>query len=415
MPDGRYLQPPAQAGAGLSISGLVRRHWLVACCGAVALLAGAMALPRWWLDRTVGVPAELETVPVPVVGDRADDIAVWVNSQDPALSTIIGTNKSEADGGLHVYDLRGEEIQFLGGAGMNNVDLRYGFPLAGKEVALVTAGNVRDDAIAVYAVDAASRKLVDVAARTVKLDMEVDGSCMYKSLKTGKHYCFVTSRNGRVRQWELFGNGAGEVDARLVRSFAVGGMAEGCVADDELACLYIAQEETAIWKYGAEPQDGDARTLVDKVGGHLDDDVEGLAIYCASGGGGYLIASSQGNSRFVVYEREGDNDYVTTFRIVPKGAVDGAERTDGIEVTNLSLGAAFPTGLFVAHDGHNDGAAGTNFKLVSWATIARMAGLAPSALSLPAGGEHERAALPGLRPGPAVRIELTWGVPVGAD
>jgi 3-phytase len=43
--------------------------------------------------------------------------------------------------------------------------------------------------------------------------------------------------------------------------------------------------------------------------------------------------------------------------------VDGAEGTDGIEVTTASLGTRFPSGLFVAQDGHNDSGR-QNFKLV---------------------------------------------------
>src|SRR5437764_15438499 len=43
-----------------------------------------------------------------------------------------------------------------------------------------------------------------------------------------------------------------------------------------------------------------------------------LAIYYATSGRGYLIASSQGNNTYKVYERAGANRYVLT--IDPKGA-----------------------------------------------------------------------------------------------
>ena len=105
---------------------------------------------------------------------------------------------------------------------------------------------------------------------------------------------------------------------QLVRSFDVGSQPEGCVADDELEYFYIGEEARGIWKYGANPQDGTARTSVDSTGsgGHLTADVEGLTIYYASDGTGYLIASSQGSDEFVVYTREGSNQYVGTFEIV---------------------------------------------------------------------------------------------------
>jgi myo-inositol-hexaphosphate 3-phosphohydrolase len=49
--------------------------------------------------------------------------------------------------------------------------------------------------------------------------------------------------------------------------------------------------------------------------------------------------------------------------------VDGAEHTDGTDVTTTGLGAGFVDGVFVAQDGRNRG--NQNFKLVSWSRIAR--------------------------------------------
>jgi len=50
-------------------------------------------------------------------------------------------------------------------------------------------------------------------------------------------------------------------------------------------------------------------------------DVEGLTIAYGSDGKGYLIASSQGNSTFAIYRREGDNTYV--FKLVPWQLIAG--------------------------------------------------------------------------------------------
>ena len=63
----------------------------------------------------------------------------------------------------------------------------------------------------------------------------------------------------------------GTVDAALVRTFNVGSQVEGCVADDEQGYFYISEEAIGIWKYGAEPEAGIARTQVDTTGagGHL--------------------------------------------------------------------------------------------------------------------------------------------------
>ena len=137
------------------------------------------------------------------------------------------------------------------------------------------------------------------------------------------------------------------------------------MADDQSGHLYIGEEDVGIWKYGAEPDAGTARTLVDSTGtaGHLTADVEGLTIAYGADGTGHLIASSQGNNSFVVYKREGNNDYVKTFKVSPGVGIDGAEETDGIDVTTTDLGPDFPNGIFIAQDGTNDNG-NQNFKLV---------------------------------------------------
>jgi 3-phytase len=113
---------------------------------------------------------------------------------------------------------------------------------------------------------------------------------------------------------------------------------------------------------------------VDKTGqqGHLRADVEGLSIYYASDGTGYLIASSQGDNKFVVYRREGNNAYVMTFQIGRGTDIDRVSVTDGLDVLNFPLGPGFPFGVFIAQD-HNNNPGNQNFKLVPWEAIAQKA------------------------------------------
>jgi 3-phytase len=276
---------------------------------------------------------------------------------------VIGTDK---DGGLAVYSLAGRQIQYRSDGEINNVDLRTGFRLGGRKVTLVTAGNRSDNTIAIYRIDEPTRTLVNVAARRIHPEIETYGSCMYQSPRTGKTYYFTTSKSGQVEQWELFDNGQGRVDARKARSLETGGVTEGCVADDGLGRLYVSAEETGIWRYGAAPDAGTRRVLVDSTrGDHLVPDVEGLTVAYGSGRDGYLIASSQGDSSFVIYRRAGSNSYVSTFKVGAGNGVDALEDTDGIDITTANLGPPFQEGLFVAQDGTNEGA-NQNFKLVPW-------------------------------------------------
>lgn len=313
------------------------------------------------------VSATVETVPVPNGGDAADDAAVWLHPTDASMSTIIGTDKQ---GGLAVYDLGGSQLHYYEVGNINNVDLRYNFRLGSETVTLVTASNRSTDSIGIYRVDPQTRGLMDVAAREISTSPEPYGLCMYHSPVSGTYYVITTTGEGDVRQWELSETAGGKVDATEVRSFDAGGVTEGCAADDQLGHLYIGEEDEAIWKYGAEPSSGAARTRVDAVGaGRLVADVEGLTLYYAgTGGNGYLLASSQGNDTFVVYDRAGDNGYVATFEIAD-GVVDRVSGTDGIDVTNAALGDLFPYGAFVAQDNTNDDG-NQNFKFVPWEAIA---------------------------------------------
>ena len=114
---------------------------------------------------------------------------------------------------------------------------------------------------------------------------------------------------------------------------------EGLAADDEYGKMYIAEEDAAIWSFSAEPNGGDKGKIVDRAGGtHLTADIEGLTIYYGEDGEGYLIASSQGDNRYAIYDRRGKNDYVADFSIDDGKEIDGTSDTDGIDVIGFGLG-----------------------------------------------------------------------------
>ncbi|HEX5764877.1 MAG TPA: phytase, partial [Woeseiaceae bacterium] len=321
----------------------------------------------------------VETEPVGTFGDAADDPAIWIHPTDPERSLVIGTNKKR---GLNVYDLDGRTVQTLADGNMNNVDLRYDFPLGGEQVALVTASNRSTDSISVYKVDEDALQLVEVADGVIPTGfVDPYGLCMYRSPSTGEYYVFINEGGeGNFRQWRLFDNGQGRVSAEQVREFPVGSQTEGCVADDELGFLYVGEEGNALWKYSAEPDAGADRVMIDSTGdnGHLDADVEGVALWIGENGTGYLVASNQGADNYAVYRREGDNEYVGHFHIIanPEPGIDGASETDGLEVTSTPLGNRYPAGLLVVQDGRNIAPEEPqNFKFVSWQDVAHALGV----------------------------------------
>jgi prepilin-type N-terminal cleavage/methylation domain-containing protein len=85
---------------------------------------------------------------------------------------------------------------------------------------------------------------------------------------------------------------------------------------------------------------------------------------------GYLIASSQGNSTFKVYRRDGKHDFLCT--ILPargaKPRLDPVDHTDGLAVCPRPLGPMFPRGVLVLQDGKNE-TGNQNFKLYRWQDV----------------------------------------------
>ena len=71
--------------------------WLL--LGLTALLLALFASqPDHSLAAPVSVLATAETTPVPDATDAADDMAIWIHPTNPALSTVIGTDKLAGGG-----------------------------------------------------------------------------------------------------------------------------------------------------------------------------------------------------------------------------------------------------------------------------------------------------------------------------
>lgn len=389
---------------------LVSGALLLAACQPIqpaATTAPGASTPTWPVVEPVlethAVLDIAENVPADARLGDADDPAIWVHPSDPALSLVIGAVK---DGGLDVYDLDGQTLQAISpdGARFNNVDVLYAFPLHGTTVDLAVTTDRYADKLVFFAIDTATRQLTDVtdpanalvftpAGQASDGETTAYGITLYHSAPSGKFYAFVTQRDAnQIAQVELMDNGNGLIGftpARMITLPVPDGdrepQAEGMVADQELGVVYIAQEDVGIWKFGAEPDAAGEGSLIYPVapdGETLVADAEGLTIYYAADGKGYLLASSQGDNRFSVYTREGDNAYLGSFFIGDENAaIDGVQECDGAQVINIPLGERFPQGLLVVHDGLNspevlvedDGEmenANTNFKFVPWYAVA---------------------------------------------
>lgn len=304
-----------------------------------------------------------ETPAASQTGDAMDDPAIWVNPADRDASRVLGTHKKL---GLYVYDLQGNELQFLADGRLNNVDVRVGGLAAGLGADLAVASKREDNSVLLYGIDAQA-EVHKLAAFNTDLS-DIYGICM--GLWQGQHQVFVNDKDGRVQQYQLQRDN-GHWQMPLVRELKLASQPEGCAFDDTSGRLFVGEESRGIWTLSL--QDAvPGFALVAEVGNELKRDVEGMAIASYTDQPSLLVVSSQGNDSYLVYQAEPPFSYLGRFRIglSAQAGVDGSSETDGLDVTSIPLGADFPGGLLVVQDGRNlMPSQGQNFKFVSWQSV----------------------------------------------
>lgn len=346
--------------------------------GGCAWFAEPVPAPR---ADVPAVSAVAETQPVASADDAADDPAIWADPADPTASLIVGTDKQR---GIVLYDLRGRALHRLDAGRINNVDLREGFLLQGKTVVLAAGSNRSDGSLDLWVLDPKGRTLREVSDGVLPLGMpDPYGLCMYRSARDGSVQIIVNDKDGRVQQWRTIERAAGKVGIEKLREFRLDSQPEGCVADDALGLLYLGEEARGVWRLPAEASEQVAPVLVDHtgVGGHLVADVEGMSLWVAAGDAGFLVVSSQGEHAYAVYDRAIPNRYRGTFAIVDDAAagIDGAQETDGLDISSIAARAASDRGILVVQDGFNTRPdAHQNFKIVPFARVIDVLGLEPS-------------------------------------
>ncbi len=288
----------------------------------------------------------------PTAADQ-DDMCLWVHPADESLSLVVCADKTASR--LITYNLDGTVHQDIAlSHSPGNIDLRYGFPrwngsqtekvdLIGYNMRAVTNAE-----FVFYYVDPTTRNLVSCGSfTTTNWGAELYGFCMYHSPDSGKFYAMGCTKSSIIRQYEIYDDTGiiTGIQMREIQNGTIGNNTEGMVCDDEMKYWYAANEEEGIYVYDAEPG-GDTTHIhfLPIAAGELQADVEGMTIYYAANGEGYLIASSQGSGYFTLFERKG-LAFAGNFSITGVGA------TDGIDVLNMNLNSTFSKGLFACHDG----------------------------------------------------------------
>ena len=330
-------------------------------------------------SEIVEVEAIYETPPVVTKGDAADDPAIWVNKSNPSNSIIFGTDKKS---GIYSYNLQGQELSYTNLGNINNIDTRtinVGDDENVSDFTFLFASNRTLGSVDLWVFeDNETREKLENNSWEVpskpsfrgKSDIIVYGICAGIDPKYGL-VAFLTEDTGpRVEVWNLTEDGL-----NLITTFNNGGESEGCVYDDQNRTLFISEEEVrgVLKAYRLDDSfDFSEPYIVDSRDGQIGGDPEGVSLYKTPNNSGYLILSSQGDSKFNLYDRNYPYDYITSFRIGSSKSIDNVTDTDGIETINFKLSDEYPEGIMIAQDGYNkDGlwSKKQNFKFVSFQDI----------------------------------------------
>lgn len=296
----------------------------------------------------------------------------------------------------------------------NNVDLLLGFPVKGRPADVAVVSDRGFDILRMFRINPhwsqRTPPVTEITAPGVPRIFNVDQEGVNSEMTAyglATHYFedrtggigFVTQAGrGRVAKVEFASAPGGKVTYAVTGSFGFpseftlpdgelwgpcleepgeDAQFEGLVIDAEARKVYLGQELVGVWRMNL---DGSKRKLIEKVrtfgweyerefdpeeeefgceytvdrghgGNHLSADVEGLTVFKAPHGNKhYLLASSQGDNSFSIWDVKGW-DFEGTFSLQIDGDLN--EDSDGAHVVIANLGRHYPMGLLVTQDGDN--------------------------------------------------------------
>lgn len=308
------------------------------------------------------------------VAHDTDDPAIWIHPTDPSLSLIIGTDKGgdTGKGGLYVFNLDGkiDTSKTVLLQRPNNVDVAYGLNIHGVKTDIAVCTERNTNSIRVFSLP--DMKQIDNGGIAVFEDDTLRapmGVALYTDLKTGKIYAVVGRKTGPqegyLYQYLLKADSTGTVKGQLVRKFGkFSGKKEieSIVVDNELGYIYSSDEGVGVRKYYAHPDSSNTELAVFATSG-VREDHEGLSIYKANDGKGYILLSDQQANQFHIFPREGTKANIHDHPLI-KIIKTNTDESDGSEVSNVSFNDTFKHGLFVAMS--TDG----TFQFYRWEDIA---------------------------------------------
>lgn len=327
--------------------------------------------------KNVAVKPRVVTQPVK---HDSDDPAIWINRANPAESLILGTDKN-TDGALYVFGLDGKihaDKVVRGIVRPNNVDVAYDVLVNGKKTDIAVVTERYAHRLRVYRLpDMAPIDGGGIPVFEGELARDCMGVALYTRKSDGAVFAIVSRsdagapREGYLHQYRLIDDGTGVVRGVLARRFGTwsgGKEIESIAVDQELGHVYYSDEDFGVRKYLADPAADDAEDELAHFGTTgFAEDREGISIFPAAAGAGYVLVSNQGADTFRIFRREGTSAERHEHPLVASVRVSTLE-SDGSDITAAAL-PGFPGGLFVAMSTDK------TFHFYAWDDLAAAAGL----------------------------------------
>jgi 3-phytase len=294
----------------------------------------------------------LESTPILSGGDAADDICIWVTNSIDVPIYVVGTDKKR---GLEIYNQKGQRVFDAPFGRINNIDI-WDSPKG----PVIVGTNRSFNSLDFYKLNTNDNGSLELLNRYETGLSDVYGVSFYLKSQT-KPEVFLSDKKGRVKRYlvEMIDD---FVSVKPLGDFKFRSTVEGIEGDPYYRRVYIAEEDKGLW-YIDFSEEKPRRIKVLKTDKKiLVADLEGLALADLGNGKGYLIQSVQGNNSYALINRETLTLHAI-FKIKSKDKIDGAEETDGLEV---STHPRFP--VLIVQDGFNTGE-NQNFKWVNWNDI----------------------------------------------
>lgn len=314
----------------------------------------------FYLTAFCPIPIQQEPVLPKIITQKvfadSDDPAIWINYKNPAASLILGTDKDNFNGGIYVFDLKGQIDSIRSKVGlkrMNNVDVIQNVPWGNGTIDLAVATERGENQIRIY--ELPSMRPLDDGGIPVFIgekERAPMGVALYKRKSDGTLFVIVGRKNGPsgsyLWQYKLAPNKKGKIEATVARKFGkYSGFKEieSIAVDTLYQHIYYSDEQIGIRKYHADPKKGDQElALFGKT--NFKEDNEGISFYHLADSTGYILVSDQGANQFQVFTLEGSSANPHDHKhigIIPVTA----QESDGSDCTAFPL-PGFEKGLFVA-------------------------------------------------------------------